>query len=211
MIIRPPPSLPSRLLKPSTFLHHPRLSNNNLQTRSFILPTTSSTPQRLTVTRNLRHPPSKLFTLISDINSYSSFVPFCVKSTVTSTTPPPDSFPTTADLRVGWGGYDETFTSKVKCERFDEGKGGVVMADASENGIFEVLRATWVVNEKDKDVVLNVEKVKKEMEESKVDLEIEYKFANPLYAVMSEAVVPVVAGKIIEAFEGRVEQVLGKR
>ncbi|KAK6334773.1 hypothetical protein TWF718_010219 [Orbilia javanica] len=198
MILRPSPSLSSRLLSTRTF--------RPPQTRTFILPSTS---QRLTVSRNLRHPPSQLFTLISDINSYSSFVPFCVKSTVTSTTPPPDSLPTTADLQVGWGGYDETFTSKVKCERYDGGTGGVVTADASENGIFEVLRARWVVNDKNVDGGNKVEV--KDKEESKVDLEIEYKFANPLYAVMSEAVVPVVAGKIIEAFEGRVEQVLGKR
>lgn len=101
------------------------------------------------------------------------------------------------------------------CERFEEGKGGVVTADASENGIFEVLRARWVVNNKNKDKDgrdsgNGMVEMRKEWE-SKVDLEIEYKFANPLYAVMSEAVVPVVAGKIIEAFEGRVEEVLGKR
>ncbi|RVD83451.1 uncharacterized protein DFL_007837 [Arthrobotrys flagrans] len=202
MIIRPPLSLSSRLISSSSSLL-PRPPTNPFGTllkpqtriRTFILPTPS---QRLTVSRHLRHPPSELFTLISDISSYSSFVPFCVKSTVTSTTPPPDSFPTTADLRVGWGGYDETFTSKV-----------------IENGIFEVLRARWVVNNKNKDKDgrdsgNGMVEMRKEWE-SKVDLEIEYKFANPLYAVMSEAVVPVVAGKIIEAFEGRVEEVLGKR
>ncbi|KAK6511371.1 hypothetical protein TWF481_000288 [Arthrobotrys musiformis] len=202
MIVRPPSSLSSRLLNPSLprYITKPLITIN--QRRTFVLPTGQN--QRLTVTRNLPHPPSKLFTLISDINSYSAFVPFCTGSTVTSTTPPPDSFPATADLRVGWGGYDETFTSKVSCERFGDGKnGGVVVADASENGIFEVLRAKWVVDDK-----INSENV--EDAESKVDLEIEYKFANPLYAVMSEAVVPVVAGKIIEAFEGRVQEVLGR-
>ncbi|KAK6529755.1 hypothetical protein TWF281_008916 [Arthrobotrys megalospora] len=201
MIVRPPVS--SRLittLLPRQTTPFPKCAAKILQTRAFVLPTPK---QRFTATRHLRYPPSKLFTLISDINSYSSFVPFCLSSTVTSTSPPPDSFPITADLRVGWGVYDETFTSRVKCERYTGGTGGMVEADATENGIFEVLKATWVINDKDEKG--------KGGESSKVDLEIEYKFANPLYAVMSEAVMPAVAGKIIEAFEGRVEEVLGKR
>ncbi|KAK6354299.1 hypothetical protein TWF730_008710 [Orbilia blumenaviensis] len=204
MIVRPPPSLSLRLVSSAS---HSRAFKPASQTRHFILPTSR---QRFTATRTLAHPPSKLFTLISDINSYSSFVPFCLSSTVTSVSPPPESYPTTADLRVGWGGFDETFTSRVKCEKFTGKEGGLVEADATQNGIFEVLKATWVINNHD-NKGSSSETRRDGDGESKVDLEIEYKFANPLYAVMSEAVMPTVAGKIIEAFEGRVEKVLGKK
>ncbi|KAF2141762.1 uncharacterized protein K452DRAFT_194769, partial [Aplosporella prunicola CBS 121167] len=44
---------------------------------------------------------------------------------------------------------------------------------------------------------------------SQVSLDIEFAFANPLYQAMSAAATPHVAGKMIEAFERRVEEVLG--
>ncbi|KAF3937635.1 hypothetical protein ABW19_dt0207992 [Dactylella cylindrospora] len=176
------------------------------QIRTFILPTPPA--QTFSATRRISYPPPALFNLISDVNSYSKFVPFCLSSAVTETTPPPDNYPLKANLRVGWGGFDETFTSRLSCSRDIGGKqlqGGVVEADATENGIFEVLRARWVI-----DGMTGSGGMKGGREESKVDLEIEYKFSNPLYAALSEAVMPTVAGKIIEAFEARAELVLGK-
>ncbi|KAF3903394.1 hypothetical protein ABW20_dc0109691 [Dactylellina cionopaga] len=186
------------------------------QTRSFILPTPPA--QRFSATRRISYPPSQLFTLISDVNSYSSFVPFCLSSTVTECTPPPDRLPVKADLRVGWGGVDETFTSRVKCEKKEIGStstgrggggGGMVEADATGNSIFEVLRARWIIDAANASTTTAAGVGKTEDTESKVDLEIEYKFANPLYAALSEAVMPSVAGKIIEAFEERAKKVLG--
>jgi len=45
-------------------------------------------------------------------------------------------------------------------------------------------------------------------EQTEVHLSIEYQFANPIYATMSAAVAPKVAGMMIEAFEQRVAKVL---
>ncbi|KAK6334056.1 hypothetical protein TWF696_002558 [Orbilia brochopaga] len=173
--------------------------------RTFITPP----QQTFTATRRIAYPPAALFNLISDVASYDKFVPFCLASTVTATSPPPDRFPVRADLRVGWGAFDETFTSQVTCARGkNSGRdvaGGVVEADATQNSMFEVLRARWVIDGEGKGAVGGGEG-----RASKVDLEIDYKFANPLYAALSEAVMPSVAGKIVEAFEARAEQVLGK-
>lgn len=44
-------------------------------------------------------------------------------------------------------------------------------------------------------------------EETEVNLAIEYRFANPMYAALSQAAAPKVAEKMIEAFEGRVKKV----
>ncbi|KAF3915811.1 hypothetical protein ABW21_db0204474 [Orbilia brochopaga] len=170
--------------------------------RTFITPP----QQTFTATRRIAYPPAALFKLISDVASYDKFVPFCLASTVTATTPPPDKFPVRADLRVGWGAFDETFTSQVTCARGGSSgrdvAGGIVEADATQNSMFEVLRARWVIDAEGKG--------SPDAGASKVDLEIDYKFANPLYAALSEAVMPSVAGKIVEAFEERAEQVLGK-
>src|SRR4051812_37009511 len=81
--------------------------------RTFITPP----QQTFTATKRLAYPPAALLNLISDVSSYDKFVPFCLASTVTGTSPPPDRFPVRADLRVGWGAFDETFTSQVTCAR----------------------------------------------------------------------------------------------
>ncbi|EWC46286.1 hypothetical protein DRE_04457 [Drechslerella stenobrocha 248] len=202
-------------LPPAAF---PGARQGRQQRRRFVI----TPPQKtFSATRTIAHPPSALFALIADVDSYASFVPFCVASTVTETTPPPDRYPLRANLRVGWGGFDETFTSRLSCGRSDarhgsrELMGGVVEADATENGIFEVLRARWVIDAARGHRTggaggSNDATVQDGGQESKVDLEIEYKFANPLYAALSEAVMPTVAGKIMEAFEARAETVLGK-
>jgi coenzyme Q-binding protein COQ10 len=48
-----------------------------------------------------------------------------------------------------------------------------------------------------------------EMHETEVSLDIEFRFANPVYAAMSSAVAEGVADLMIEAFTRRVEQQLG--
>lgn len=45
-------------------------------------------------------------------------------------------------------------------------------------------------------------------EHTEVSLAIDYQFSNPIYSAMSGAVADRVAGSMIEAFEGRVKEVL---
>lgn len=45
-------------------------------------------------------------------------------------------------------------------------------------------------------------------EGTEVDLRIEFQFTNPVYAALSQAAVPKVAEKMIEAFEKRLESVV---
>ena len=75
--------------------------------------------QTLTATRILPYHSSAIFELIADISSYPQFIPYCNSSTITSSSSPdPNSkriWPRTADLRVGYGPYDELFRSAVYC------------------------------------------------------------------------------------------------
>ena len=48
-------------------------------------------------------------------------------------------------------------------------------------------------------------------ERTQVSLNIEYQFANPVYAALSSAAAPKVADKMIEAFENRVKSVVEGR
>ncbi|CCJ29454.1 unnamed protein product, partial [Pneumocystis jirovecii] len=54
---------------------------------------------------------------ISDVDSYSTFIPYCLTSKVTKRNK--DGLPQTADLRIGWKKYDEIFTSEISYLSYD--------------------------------------------------------------------------------------------
>jgi coenzyme Q-binding protein COQ10 len=75
--------------------------------------------QTLTASRTLRYPASVVYDIISDVDSYSKFLPFCQDSKVTKTSQPAKdgkSYPEEAKLQVGFsGGISEEFTSRIYC------------------------------------------------------------------------------------------------
>ncbi|KAI1319887.1 hypothetical protein F5Y16DRAFT_390515 [Xylariaceae sp. FL0255] len=115
---RPPirASLPSRLAIPAskrTFL-------TSLLSAAASSASSSLPAQTLSATRRLPYNHKALYTVIADIDSYSSFLPYCSVSRVTSWTPSPDPefkrrWPTRADLTAGWSGFEQTYTSRVLC------------------------------------------------------------------------------------------------
>lgn len=154
--------------------------------------TLATGPLRFSETRAFPYAPGPLYTLVSDINSYHKFLPYCLGSTVTKYSSP-DSLPTEADLRVGWGAYDETFSSKVLCEP----EKLIVRADASRNELFQTLKTRWEIRQRDEGG-------------SDVALHIEFQFRNPVYAALSGAVAPKIVGVMVAAFERRAKDVLGE-
>lgn len=104
-------------------LPFPRQTHLIQQRRAFlssILPTGPLPPQTLTASRRLPYNHAALYALIADIDSYSVFLPYCSSSRVTSWTAHKDPefhrrWPTRADLTAGWGGLEQTYTSRVVC------------------------------------------------------------------------------------------------
>ncbi|KAI1261248.1 hypothetical protein F5Y18DRAFT_206755 [Xylariaceae sp. FL1019] len=225
-----PLRLPSRALPPA--------SNHHIQRRTFLssllqnLPNSPEATQTLTASRRLPYNHKHLYTLISDIDSYSSFLPYCSSSRVTQWTSTPDpiynrKWPTCADLTAGWGGLEQTYTSRVHCipgsvvEALsgDGAKSGIpadVLAahgltdelgngnsgrGVDEEGVFKTLVTTWTV------APIKVEGDRREW--SDVHLNIRFQFANPLYGAVSSAVADKVAPFMIEAFVKRARKVLG--
>ncbi|KAL7272035.1 Coenzyme Q-binding protein coq10, mitochondrial [Rhizina undulata] len=184
--------MPPRILLPG-FTPSIRLQFASQRRHFFDLPHIAS-PQRFKATRTLPHSSKILYNLVADIDSYHRFLPYCLGSTVTKFTA--SGTPSEADLRVGWGNFDETFSSKVVCRPEEN----IVEADASNNALFERLNTRWEI----------VDKGNETRKESDVSLHIEFKFVNPLYSAVSQAVGPKVANLMIEAFEKRVREVLGK-
>ncbi|KAK4113823.1 hypothetical protein N656DRAFT_750909 [Canariomyces notabilis] len=95
-------------------------------------PTPLPPPKTLRARRTLPYPTWQVYALIADIDSYSSFLPHCTHSAVTSwvtpptpptpritaaspPSPPPNRHPAIADLTVGWGPFTQTYTSRVYC------------------------------------------------------------------------------------------------
>ena len=200
--------------------------------RSFItLPGTEA--QSLSATRILPYKSSSLYTLIADVDSYSSFVPYCVESKVTKWSGADkdgERWPSEADLKVGWGGYEEKFTSRLFCVpgSIVEALSGDAVTDipkaslahhsatfeapATANAIFQSLSTRWTVKpfhykpptgQPQTDKTLHPAR-----DQTEVHLTLNFQFSNPIYAALSKAVAPKVAGMMIEAFEIRARRLL---
>lgn len=76
-------------------------------------------PQTLTATRTLQYPSRLIYSVISDVAGYETFVPWCQASIVTKTSQPASNgktYPEEAKLVIGFNNdVSETFTSRVYC------------------------------------------------------------------------------------------------
>ncbi|KAJ2902975.1 Coenzyme Q-binding protein COQ10-like protein [Zalerion maritima] len=208
-----------------------RIRTNPCPKRTFFPGLTSNTPQILTASRELPYSSSRLFDLVADVDSYSQFVPYCQQSRVThwKTATGGQKLPTQADLRVGWGAFEEVFTSRLVCDpatglveaRSGEGiepaeaqeagstpagsttsAGVVPVGLGSAGNVFASLVTRWMV----KPLLINKEALGGGKESSQVELYIKFQFTNPLYAAVSSAVSDKMAGVMIEAFEGQAKK-----
>lgn len=183
----------------------------------------SPSPQIFETSKTLPYPLAPIYTTIADVSSYSSFLPYCLSSTVTTWSSPDAKYnkkwPSVGKLVVGYGQLTEEFTSRVYCipGRVVESVGGMTKTslDAKdishhlqngerieagkegeeEEGLLEQLRSRWTVEELGK-------------EKTKVTLALEYAFTNPLYTALSGGAAPKVADKMVQAFEERVRYLL---
>ena len=190
-------------------------------------------PQSLSATRILPYKSSSLYNLIADVDSYSSFVPYCLESKVTKWSEADKNgqrWPSEADLKVGWGGYEETFTSRLFCVPGSvvEALSGEAVTDiskanlshhsatfdapATENDIFQSLSTRWTVKPfhyKPPTGRPQTDKTEHPArDQTEVHLTLDFQFSNPIYAALSKAVAPKVAEIMIEAFEVRARRLL---
>ncbi|GAW12655.1 hypothetical protein ANO14919_020250 [Xylariales sp. No.14919] len=111
--------LPRPLPLPLHFLQPP-IRQQKREFLSSILSSSPAPPQTLTASRRLPYNYVALYNLIADIDSYSAFLPYCSSSRVTSWSAQKDPefgrhWPIRADLTAGWGGLEQTYTSRVFC------------------------------------------------------------------------------------------------
>lgn len=195
----------------------------------------------LRAARTLPYPPGALYALIADIDTYSSYLPYCTESRVTAWSEPvPTSdgasetrrWPRAGRLTVGYGPLSVSYLSRVHCvpklgiveavsgphgvsgltraERdlvaggFEDGEGTGEGRFKGEGEMFESLVTRWTVKENEGSKGTgNVR--------SDVELRIGYRFTNPMYQATVGQVGEQVATLMVEAFEKRARDVLGRR
>ncbi|ROV87884.1 hypothetical protein VMCG_10292 [Cytospora schulzeri] len=179
-----------------------------------ILPSTNK-PLTINVTRTLPYPRSKLYDLIVDVDSYSSFLPYCQQSLVTAwsnpepnSQPPGRRWPTEGELTIGFGPITQSYTSRIVCV---PGRSVEALSGRNETSIqkrdgdrnpFKSLATKWTVAD---------EVVKREGDWTKVDLDLNMLFADPMVQMMLGKMADDMATKMIEAFEQRARELFGSR
>lgn len=162
-------------------------------------------PQNLTARRKLPYEPGRLYDLIADVDAYATFLPYCQASRVTRWTEPDSSgrrWPVAADLSIGWGGFQETFSSRLRCV-----PGSVVEAvsggdAATEGAVFRSLLTRWTVSAAVESTASTPV--------SEAELTIKFEFVNPLYSAVTSAMSDKMAGVMIDAFVQQANKVLSK-
>ena len=202
-----------------TFLPNPFSSANPLDAIS----AASKKPQTLTAKRTLPYASHPIYAIISDVPSYSTFLPYCQSSKVSQWSAPDSQYhkvwPSEAKLTAGFGGFTEEFTSRIFCvpgkivesiggqtetsldresiRHHLESEGGGTSARGSEAaaGLLTHLQSRWTLEPLAED-------------RTEVTLELEFAFANPMYTTLSAGAAPRVAEHMIKAFEERVRSLL---
>ncbi|KAK3048313.1 Coenzyme Q-binding protein coq10, mitochondrial [Extremus antarcticus] len=214
--------------------------------RTFLTNPLNPAGSELVASRTLRYPAKAIYSVISDVASYSHFIPYCQSSVVTKSSSPAENgktYPEEAKLVIGFNeGVSEEFWSRVYCipDRVVEAVSGNAETslppeqiehhssrppageDRSRNeSVLSHLSTKWTLRpyhykppptsamSKETTHMNHQETSEVDAQEKcEVHLAILYKFANPMYGIMSQAAAPKVAEKMIEAFERRVQAVV---
>ena len=204
-----------------------------------------SPSQTLNASRILPYHAKDIFNIIADVGAYKHFIPYLQSSTVLTTSSQDPvhqrQWPHTAELRIGYSGYEENFNSNVYCVPYktleavsgdaeptiarsvlshylsDDPDEPLRQNRAGEGSIFSSLLTRWTFHEypfkpspPDGPPQEGNANKRTSSPRTDVNLHIEVTFANPVYAALSQAVAPKVAGMIVEAFEKRAKEVLGE-
>ncbi|KAF7845764.1 hypothetical protein BT93_L0727 [Corymbia citriodora subsp. variegata] len=128
-----------------------------------------------------------------DVSGYPSFLPFTISSNVTKKDT--NGYPAEASLKVGYDkfGLEEVWNSIVSCDP-STGTIEARSSKADSQGLFEVLQTKWHIDNAQTGT------------QTKVKLDLDVKFRNPVYDQMFAQVEGKVASTMIAAFEKRVQE-----
>ncbi len=133
--------------------------------------------------RLLKFSNEQLFHVVSNVQSYKQFVPWCQESNVVTKT----GNGVEAELVVGFGYFKERYISVVEMDRPCK-----VIATSKETNLFEYLRTEWRFTPSRADP-----------RKCWVTFEVEFKFKSALYNQAADMFLKEVVNKMVAAFEGQ--------
>lgn len=207
----------------------PRPTNTRRFLPNPFAPSTAQPPavQTLRASRTLPYPSAPIYSIIADVPSYSSFLPYCTRSTITHWSAPDAvtarRWPSIGVLTSGFGSLTESFTSRVYCVpgRVVESVGGATETALPRDLIQHHLRGhdeqqqqqQRDINTEGSEGLLTHLRNTWTVEElglgrTRIELVLEFRFKNPFYAALSAGAAPKVADAMVRAFEERVSGLL---
>ena len=133
--------------------------------------------------RTLAYPIDELFSVVADVKHYPSFVPWCSGANIRRE----DQREIIADLNIGFGPFQESFTSQVTLDRPRQ-----VLVRAIE-GPLEHLTNSWTFTPIG--------------QQTKVDFVIDFQFKSHLLDHVANSMFHEAATRMMGAFESRVHLV----
>ncbi|KAJ7591101.1 dehydrase and lipid transport-domain-containing protein [Mycena floridula] len=168
-------------------------------TRTFIsfpsFPLLDPGPQTYQERKILAFTQQELYNVVSNVQSYHHFVPFCTQSRVIQQrTDDRNVLLMDAELTVGFLAFNESYVSQVTCKPFEE----VKAVASSTTPLFKSLSTCW-----------RFEPTSDGARSTLVTLDLAYAFQNPLHAAVSSSFFGQVSKQMVKAFEERCKTVHG--
>lgn len=132
--------------------------------------------------RLIKFPAEHIFNIVSDVNQYKHFVPWCKGSRVITAT----ENSMDAELKVGFGYLNEKYMSKVTMQR-----PLVVTAISTQTNLFEYLKTEWKFSPA------------RDPSSTWVTFQIDFKFKSSIYNNLCDVFMTEVVDKMVRAFEQR--------
>ncbi|MBT3552727.1 MAG: type II toxin-antitoxin system RatA family toxin [Rhodospirillaceae bacterium] len=140
--------------------------------------------------RRLPHSPEQMFDLVSDVEKYPEFLPWCVATRIRGREEGETGDTITADMVIGYKMFRERFTSKVILDR-----PGMRIDVAYSEGPFRYLNNHWLFLE-DGDGTI-------------VDFYVDFEFRSRLLQKLIGAVFNEAVKIMVHAFEKRALKIYG--
>ncbi|KAI9276238.1 hypothetical protein BY458DRAFT_472795 [Sporodiniella umbellata] len=167
------------------------------QRQFFSLPNFLSTQRQYSERKLLNFSQNQLYNVVSNIDDYHRFVPFCTHSKVYSQqTVTASTVVLQAELGVGFKLFKEKYMSKVTCQ-----KPRLVQAVAADGSLFNDMITRWQFTPNTSSLEAA------DYPSCWVDFSIEFDFASPLHAQTSSVFFDKVSSLTLQAFIDRCEHV----
>ncbi|RUP47105.1 dehydrase and lipid transport-domain-containing protein [Jimgerdemannia flammicorona] len=160
----------------------------------------------------LNYSQQQLYDVVSDVDQYNLFVPWCTHSRVlsTKTVPRKDKNHAVvtvmkAELGVGFKGFSEQYVSEVTCNRPWR-----VRAISTDSSLFRTLVTTWRFTPTTPHFTSLTASRALQPPSCYIDFGIIFEFASPLHVQVANLFFDQISKDMIRAFEQRCEKVYGK-